>query len=72
VTPPETCQHRRVVVGESCRIDQCSHGTVYVHMGDVTLRLQPDAFLEAATAIGVAAQRIDSVLEPGRATRLLC
>lgn len=70
--PSRKCQQRRVVVGQSCRIDQCSHGTVYVHVGDVTLRFQPDTFQEVATAFGVAAQRIDSMLEPGRATRLLC
>ncbi len=65
------CCHFTVVVGPNCRVEQCEHGTVHVSLGDMTLRLRPESFQALATALGVAAGRIETT-EPASATRLLC
>ena len=68
---PQACHHKKLVVGETCKVEQCSHGTVHLTLGDVTLRLRADGFLAVAAAIGVAANRVE-VAAPVPPTRLLC
>jgi len=67
------CHHTTLVVGETCRVEQCSKGTIHLVLGDLTLRVSPSAFMATATALGVAARRLDSAgSHAGTATRLLC
>lgn len=67
------CQHQTLVVGETCRVERCSRGTIHLVLGDLTLRVSESAFVATATALGVAARRLDSVSQGTPATtRLLC
>ena len=67
------CRHRKLVVGEGCQVEECSRGTVHVVIGNMTLRMRPEAFLSVATALGMAANRLegDGAI-PGTVTRMLC
>lgn len=68
-----SCQHQTLVVGETCRVERCSHGRIHLVLGDMTLRVSESAFMATATALGVAARRLDAVAaEAPVATRLLC
>ena len=68
-----SCHHRSLVVGSHCRVEQCSRGHIHVTLGDVTLRLRPKEFIAAATALHLAAGRLDPPdPESPSATRLLC
>ena len=67
-----SCQHRNLVVGENCRVEQCSRGTVHVVFGDLTLRFRPTEFLQVSTALRVAADRLEGPPTEMVATRLLC
>lgn len=67
------CQHTTLVVGETCRVEQCSRGTIHLVLGDLTLRVSESSFLTTATALGVAARRLEAKGGHGSAaTRLLC
>ena len=68
-----SCRHRKLVVGETCQVEECSHGTIHVALGNVTLRLSPERFLAAVTALRVAADRLerDGTAAAPVATRLL-
>jgi hypothetical protein len=68
---PHDCDQRRLVIGENCRVEQCSHGTLHVTLGDVTLRMKAPNFLAITTALQVAANRMEPH-EAAPATRLLC
>lgn len=71
--PNRSCDHTALVVGQHCRVEQCSHGHVHVTLGDLTLRLRPGDFIATAAALEVAARRLDtSQLESSSTTRLLC
>lgn len=65
---------RRLVTSEHCHVEQCSEaGTVHVRFGDLTLRLRPNDFVELATALRLAANRLEtSGAEPLTTIRLLC
>lgn len=51
------CHHRRLAESELGRIEQCSHGSVHVQLGDVTLRLRSRDFQSVAKLMSVAAHR---------------
>jgi len=70
MTSQKGCSHETLVVGESCRVEQCSHGRVLITLGDLTLRVSPGVLIATAKALGLAAARLDT--EEGRVTRLLC
>jgi hypothetical protein len=68
-----SCRHTTLVVGETCRVEQCSRGTIHLVLGDLTLRVSAATFLATATALNVAARRVETTgLEASTATRLLC
>ena len=68
-----SCTHTTLVVGETCRVERCSQGTIHLVLGNLTLRVSASSFLATATALGVAARRLEAVdgTDAG-ATRLLC
>ena len=67
-----SCQHTTLVIGETCCVEQCSDGTIRLLLGDLTLRVSASAFLATATALNVAARRMEPAgLEPSTVTRLL-
>lgn len=71
--PPVSCTHRRLVTSELCHVEQCSHGTIHVRLGELTLHLRPQDFVAIAAALRAATNRLDaSEVEPVLATRLLC
>ena len=54
-----SCQHLNLVTTRVARVEQCSHGTLHLMLGDMTLRLAPDDFLDLAQALSVAAARVE-------------
>lgn len=54
------CQHSTLVVGETCRVDRCSGGTIHIVLGDLALCVSESSFLTTATAFGIAARRLEA------------
>ncbi len=52
---------RRLAAEGGCIVDQCSHGTVHVTIGDVTLRLTSAGFQSLASTLRFA---VEQVAEP--------
>jgi hypothetical protein len=66
-------QHTTLVVGETCRVDQCSSGAIHLTLGNLTIRISPADLLATATALKHAAARLENSMTGGEAsTRLLC
>lgn len=67
------CHHRRLVLAENIEVQQCSRGRVHLTIGNMTLRLRPSDFIATATALKVAADRMEvDGAEAATVTRLLC
>lgn len=67
------CEHTTLVVGETRRVERCSQGMIHLVLGDLTLRVSESSFLTTATALGVAARRLEVQGGHGNAAiRLLC
>lgn len=54
------CRVRTLYAGRLCRVDLCSHGTVHLNLGDLTIRVGGDDFAELAGALQMAAARIEA------------
>ncbi len=64
------CVRRRLAAEGGCIVDQCSHGTVHVTIGDVTLRLSREGFQSLASTLRFA---VEQVAEPEtKRPTLLC
>ena len=64
------CVRRRLAAQGGCIVDQCSHGTVHVTIGDVTLRLSGEGFRSLASTLRFA---VEQVAEPeAKRPELLC
>lgn len=42
--PFQQCQRTRLVTSSVAAVDQCSCGTMHLHIGAMTLHLQPEAY----------------------------
>jgi hypothetical protein len=65
------CEPHVLAAERCCRIEQCTHGTLHLTIGALTLRLAPEHLAELATALGTAVQRL-GIAESRRSDRLLC
>ena len=68
----DVCEYQTVAESEHCRVDRCSHGTIHLITGGVTLRLAPWQLLELAETIDSAVRRISGrrdAIGSGRAQR---
>ena len=58
--PDTTCRHRPLAKGPHTRVTRCSHGTVPLSVGSLTLRLSEREFLELGATVGRATERLAS------------
>ncbi len=58
--PDSICRHRPLAQGPHSRISRCSHGTVHVSVGSLTLRLSEREFFELSATVGRATERLTS------------
>lgn len=54
-----SCSRERLAGHPGLQVDLCQCGCVHLTIGSVTLRLQPDALIETATVLGVAAAELE-------------
>ena len=67
---PRPCHQRPLFQNSVCRLTQCSHGTVHLTTGALTLRLTPHQLAELSAALDAATRM---VVEPEEERpRLLC
>lgn len=64
------CGRRLLAAGRSCRVEQCSHGTVHLTIGALTLRVPVEALSDLAHTLGAALGRPGPVSDRGRRPRL--
>ncbi len=65
------CHHRILASGPACRVSLCSHQTVHVEMGTLTLRLRPDQLEAIANTLAAACAEVTDPVR-ARRQRLLC
>ena len=53
-----SCRHVNLVTSETCKVELCSHGTVHLVLGDLTLRLRRDDLLDLAGALAQASAHL--------------
>ena len=51
-----SCNRTDLASGGTFRVDRCTCGTVNLHIGALTLRLEPSAMVQLATVLGEAAE----------------
>ena len=64
------CVRRELAADGGCRVDLCSHGTVHIAIGDVTLRLSRKGFEAVTMTLNNAAEHLDD--DEQKRPRLLC
>ncbi|MGE0325336.1 MAG: hypothetical protein AB7S68_23625 [Polyangiaceae bacterium] len=52
--PLARCHHSRLAQGELAALDACECGTLHLHLGAITLRLNEDALNELVGTLGYA------------------
>lgn len=50
-----SCNRTELAAGGTFRVDRCTCGTINLHIGALTLRLEPSAMDQLATVLGDAA-----------------
>lgn len=52
--PPARCHHTRLAHGDLAAVDACECGTLHMHLGAITLRLNEEALNELVGTLGYA------------------
>ena len=73
--PLARCHHTRLAQGDLAAIDSCECGTLHLHLGALTLRLNEDALNELVGTLGYALAQLRAREHQSRRTetsRHLC
>ncbi len=52
------CRQHTLAQHDLCRVTRCEHGTVHVHIGDVSLRMQAEQLGAISAALAEASARL--------------
>jgi hypothetical protein len=64
MTANDKCERRRLAECGTFKIDMCDCGTVHLTIGCLTLRFEPSAYGELATAIDESLRRLQRPDKP--------
>lgn len=57
----KTCIHRRLAKAGNFSVDGCSCGTINLHVGAISLRLDPQALAQLAELLNTASERYQAL-----------
>ena len=66
------CSSALLASGRTCRVARCSHGTVHLTLGALTLRVTPEQLRDLAATFSEAATLLGPAAEERPADRMLC
>ncbi len=70
--PTHDCTPQLLAKGRTCRITRCSHGTLHVTLGALTLRLTESQLQDLAATLAAAGRGLRCEVDETPAERMLC